>query len=129
MATNRTATKTSATKTTAKKPASAVRSVAKSAAAAPRKRVAAATKLPKAPVVALEKPAGKLVRDSFTMPRQDFDLIPALKKRALAFQRPTKKSELLRAGLQALAALDDKRLKDALDALVAIKAGRPKKPE
>ena len=124
MATNRTA-----TRTTARKPATAARTVTKSPAAAPRKRVAAATKVSKAPVVAHEKPAGKLVRDSFTMPRQDFDLIPALKKRALAFQRPTKKSELLRAGLQALAALDDKRLEAALDALVAIKAGRPKKPE
>ncbi|MBT9523923.1 MAG: hypothetical protein IV105_01595 [Rhizobacter sp.] len=116
-----------ATKTTAKQPAVAPRAVERSPAAAPRKRAAAATKVAQAPVVADVKAAGKLVRDSFTMPRQDFDLIPALKKRALAFQRPTKKSELLRAGLQALAALDDKRLKAALDALVAIKAGRPKK--
>ncbi len=76
-----------------------------------------------------EKPRVKLVRDSFTMPQLDFDLIPALKKRALAFQRPAKKSELLRAGLHALAALDDARLKKALDALTTIKAGRPKKPD
>ena len=37
------------------------------------------------------------------------------------------KSELLRAGLHALVALDDKALKAALDALAAVKTGRPKK--
>jgi hypothetical protein len=69
----------------------------------------------------------KLVRDGFTMPEADHGLIAVLKKRGLGFERPTKKSELLRAGLQALAALDDKRLKAALEALVPIKTGRPKK--
>lgn len=69
----------------------------------------------------------KLVRDSFTMPRADFELIAVLKERALGFRRPTKKSELLRAGLQALAALDDARLQAALEGLTPIKAGRPKK--
>lgn len=69
----------------------------------------------------------KLVRDSFTMPRADFALIAALKERTLVFKRPTKKSELLRAGLQALAALDDAQLQAALEQLVPIKTGRPKK--
>jgi hypothetical protein len=68
----------------------------------------------------------KLVRDSFTMPRVDFALIQQLKDRALGFKRPTKKSELLRAGLRALAAMDKKALQVALDALPQIKAGRPK---
>ncbi|MBC7956792.1 MAG: hypothetical protein H7Y33_13105 [Cytophagales bacterium] len=97
--------------------------------ATPVKKPSASSAVPKSTTAAgrAEKPRVKLVRDSFTMPHQDFDLIPALKKRALAFQRPAKKSELLRAGLQVLAALDDAHLKVALDALVAIKAGRPKK--
>lgn len=69
----------------------------------------------------------KLVRDSFTMPQADFDRIAQLKSRALAFMRPAKKSELLRAGLHALAALDDTRLRAALDALAPLKPGRPKK--
>lgn len=45
-------------------------------------------------------PAGKAkpVRDSFTMPQADYALIDKLKERALAFRRPAKKSELLRAG-------------------------------
>jgi hypothetical protein len=68
----------------------------------------------------------KLVRDSFTLPREDFELIAALKDRALDFKRPTKKSELLRAGLQVLASLDQAKLRAALDALRPLKAGRPK---
>ena len=69
----------------------------------------------------------KLIRDSFTLPREDFDLIAVLKERALGFKRPTKKSELLRAGLQLLARLDSAALQAALDALRPLKAGRPKK--
>lgn len=69
----------------------------------------------------------KLVRDSFTMPRSDFELIALLKERALTFKRPTKKSELLRAGLQALAELNQKQLQTALDRLPLLKSGRPKK--
>lgn len=61
------------------------------------------------------------------MPRVDFELIAQLKERALAFKRSTKKSELLRAGLQALATFSDKQLQAALGALLPIKAGRPKK--
>lgn len=73
------------------------------------------------------KVKAKLVRDSFTMPQSDFALIGALKERALGFKRPAKKSELLRAGLQALAGLNDSALKAALDALAPLKPGRPKK--
>ena len=69
----------------------------------------------------------KLVRDNFTMPRSDFELIALLKERALTFRRPTKKSELLRAGLQALAALNQQQLQKALDSLPLLKSGRQKK--
>ena len=122
------------------------------AAAAAKKPVArkpvvtkvAASKLPKAPKapkaekkqkpVAADKPTiaevpkqrVKLVRDSFTMPRDEFELIAQLKARALDFKRPAKKSELLRAGLQVLAALPNPQLLAALEALRPLKAGRPK---
>lgn len=76
---------------------------------------------------ALEAPSPKLVRDSFTMPADDFALVAVLKQRALQMQRPAKKSELLRAGLQALSALSPQALAKALDALAPVKAGRPKK--
>jgi hypothetical protein len=72
-------------------------------------------------------PKAKLVRDSFTMPAAEFALIAQLKSLALGLQRPTKKSELLRAGLQALSTLSASELKKALDGLPTLKAGRPKK--
>lgn len=90
----------------------------------------APAKAPATPTAEPPRPAkskAKLVRDSFTMPQADFDLVAALKQRALRFERPAKKSELLRAGLHVLSALDDKRLRAALDALMPLKPGRPKK--
>ncbi|CAD5374539.1 conserved hypothetical protein [Rubrivivax sp. A210] len=79
------------------------------------------------PVKKPAKPRPQLVRDSFTMPEGDFGLIAALKARALTAHRAAKKSELLRAGLQALAALDAAALAAALDRLAPVKTGRPKK--
>lgn len=78
----------------------------------------------------LEKPAKvrrKPVRDSFTMPEADFALIATLKARALSAQREVKKSELLRAGLHALAALATPALVAAIVQLEPVKIGRPKK--
>lgn len=103
-----------------------VAKAAKPAAQAKRKPAPAT-----APPAQLPKPAqppkkDKLIRDSFTLPREDFELIAALKDRALDFKRPTKKSELLRAGLQALAKLEPAALRAALEALRPLKAGRPK---
>ena len=61
------------------------------------------------------------------MPEGDFALITTLKARALGAQRHAKKSELLRAGLHALATMDAKALVEALERLEAVKIGRPKK--
>ena len=61
------------------------------------------------------------------MPQSDVALIAVLKERALGFQRPTLKSELLRAGLQVLAALGDEALLALLNRLPALATGRPKK--
>jgi hypothetical protein len=69
----------------------------------------------------------KLVRDGFTMPEPDFALIATLKGRALSAHREAKKSELLRAGLHALMALDGPALVAALGRLQPLKVGRPKK--
>lgn len=68
-----------------------------------------------------------LVRDGFTMPEADYALLKALKQRLLAQQREAKKSELLRAGLQALDRLGDAELVAALDRLAPVKTGRPPK--
>jgi hypothetical protein len=100
--------------------------------AAARKQPAKKTKAVPAPAAqeTQKKPPKqrvRLVRDSFTMPEPDFALIAALKARTMAAQRETKKSELLRAGLQVLMALDDATLMNALGRLQPLKLGRPKK--
>ena len=69
----------------------------------------------------------KLVRGSFTMTEADFAVIAALKARALGAKRAAKKSELVRAGLRVLGALDAKALVAALDQLETITTGRPRK--
>lgn len=69
----------------------------------------------------------KVVRDSFTMPQADYDLIAALKQKALKAGLHVKKSELLRASLKALDKLSAAQLKRSLTALEKIKTGRPKK--
>ena len=67
------------------------------------------------------------MRDSFTMPEDDFALIAKLKAMALSGSRAAKKSELLRAGLRILAVMDAESLVLALDRLQTVKTGRPKK--
>ena len=67
----------------------------------------------------------KLVRDSFTIPKQEYAAIDALKARALAQGVAIKKSELLRAGLMALNAMSDAKLKAALAQVPTLKTGRP----
>ena len=69
----------------------------------------------------------KLVRDSFTIPKDEYAAIDALKARALAQGVAIKKSELLRAGLMALTAMGDARFKTALAAVPTLKTGRPRR--
>lgn len=69
----------------------------------------------------------KMERDSFTMPKEEYAQIAILKKRLETLEKPVKKSELLRAGLKLLSAMDDAALKAALASIPVIKTGRPKK--
>jgi hypothetical protein len=93
--------------------------------AAPAKTVAKPTKKPKKDKKADGKV--KVVRDSFTMPQADYDLIAELKQKALKSGMHVKKSELLRASLQVLSRLSVAQLKAAISRLEKIKTGRPKK--
>lgn len=68
----------------------------------------------------------KLVRDSFTIPKDEYAVVETLKQRASTLAQPVKKSELLRAGLKVLATLSDNALRTALQAVPSIKTGRPK---
>jgi hypothetical protein len=89
----------------------------------------AVTKAPKAAAPEKIKPAKKpkLVRDSFTIPKDEYQAIDALKQRATGLQRTAKKSELLRAGLMALSAMNDKSLAAIRAKVPALKTGRPMK--
>lgn len=69
----------------------------------------------------------KLVRDSFTIPKPEYAVLEALKERAGRLGRPTKKSELLRAGIKALAAMGDADFLTGVAAVPAVKTGRPAK--
>ena len=112
--------------------------------AAPAAKVAAKPAR-KAPAAAPEKPAEapkaeklakvkkqtpkkiKLIRDSFSIPENDYVLFTTLKQRALAAGIDVKKSEVLRAALVTLAKLDDAALVTAIGLVERIKTGRPKK--
>lgn len=66
----------------------------------------------------------KLVRDSFAMPEAEYAVIGELKKRLAG---EYKKSELLRAGVAVLSALNEAELKAVMGHIERIKTGRPSK--
>jgi hypothetical protein len=68
----------------------------------------------------------KVVRDSFTMPQTDYELITALKKRSLESGIQTTKSEILRAGLLALNQMTEVEFVSKIETVEKIKTGRPK---
>ena len=88
--------------------------------AADKKKAAAPTKTAKEKKV-------KVVRDSFTLPKTELLQITEMKKRAMALGVEVKKSELIRAGLQALAGMADTAFKKAMANVPTIKTGRPAK--
>ena len=119
--------------TARKKPVSA-----KPAAKAARKAAKPAAKSrplpPPPPVQAVKKDAKeakekkpKLVRDSFTIPKTEYVVLEALKQRAAQSGAPAKKSEVLRAGIKALAGLTDAAFVDAMKSVPSLKTGRPAK--
>ena len=115
-----TSTKPSARKTPVKRVPAAAKAVAEPVAKVVRAEPAA--KKPK------KEQKVKVVRDSFTMPEGEYRKIAEIKEAALQAGQPVKKSEVLRAGLKALAAMTPAQLKRALAGLEKIKTGRPKKP-
>ncbi len=120
MASTKVAVKTPAKKVPAKAP------VVKVAVKATEKVKVKAVAKPKA-----EKPAKvkkpKLVRDSFTIPKAEYTVLDDLKQRAGKLANSVKKSEFIRAGIKALAAMSDSAFLAAVKAVPAIKTGRPTK--
>ncbi|WP_455204411.1 hypothetical protein [Kaarinaea lacus] len=69
----------------------------------------------------------KLIRDTFSMPDSDYRLIAKLMKRSPAQSARTTKSELVRAGIRVLNAMDDDDLEKVLTQVERLKTGRPAK--
>ncbi len=120
------------------KPAPNAKAALKTATTSPVKPAAKPAGRPTAPVavkamkaVKTIKPPkpkkDKLVRDSFTIPKSEHLVIDALKQRAVKLGSPAKRSELMRAGIKALAGMADGAFADALKNVPAIKTGRPSK--
>src|SRR5471032_3280714 len=139
------ASKASAEKPAAKAAAPAVKAAAKPAAkpaakAAPKAAAKPAAKSASkvAAVKTVAKPAektadakhkdsDKLVRDSFTMPEQEYAVLGQVKKSCLKAGFEIKKSELLRIGVALISQIDLATLQNVLAALPQLKTGRPKK--
>jgi hypothetical protein len=69
----------------------------------------------------------KLVRDSFTMPEDEYAALGEMKKTCLRAGMGVKKSELLRVAVSLLRKLELPQLQQALEELTPVKAGRPRK--
>lgn len=116
-----------AVKAAVKTPSKAVeKAVAKAPVKASAKPVVKPVAQPKVDKpVKLKKP--KLVRDSFTIPKAEYTVLGDLKQRATKLASAVKKTELIRAGIKALAAMSDAAFQAALKAVPTIKTGRPSK--
>jgi hypothetical protein len=103
---------------------------AKTAAASKAKETSAASKAKEATTAedkAKRPKKEKVVRDSFTMPKSDYEKIAVLKQKCLSQGVHVKKGELLRAGLQILEAATIEQLIGAVGAVETVKTGRPGK--
>ena len=69
----------------------------------------------------------KLVRDSFTMPEQEYETLAEMKKNCIKAGISVKKSELLRVAVSLLRKMDVPQVQQALTGLTPVKAGRPSK--
>ncbi len=67
----------------------------------------------------------KVIRDSFTLPSADYELIAAIRQRCLKSAVNATKSEVIRAGLHILQSLSDEELVQAIERLEKVKTGRP----
>lgn len=122
-----------AAKPAAEAPAKATRPAVKAAAKAAAKSLAAPAakraprKAPAAPPPAREADTARpvLVRDSFTMPEQEYAVLAEVKQACLRAGIDVKKSELLRIGVALLGQVDVAILKAVLAALPQLKTGRP----
>lgn len=67
----------------------------------------------------------RVIRDSFTIPGDEYELISQIKKRCMKAGISANKSEVLRAGLAALNTMPDGKLAEVFNHLARVKTGRP----
>jgi hypothetical protein len=132
-------TRATKTKSTTQKPTSATRvnarkSVSKTARNAVStsalktvSKTAGKTAKPAAALKLQPKKQAKLIRDSFSIPENEFALLAETKKNCLKAGLEIKKSELIRIGIILVHQLTLARLKKAKKVLQPVKTGRPKK--
>lgn len=101
--------------------------VPKKPAAAPLKPIQKPAALTKAEKKAAKPKKIKQVRDSFTMPENEYAVLAQVKKSCLKAGVEIKKSDLLRIGVSLIKNLKIAELKDILNSLTPLKVGRPKK--
>lgn len=106
----------------AKMPAAKVAAKTTASATTTSKAKASATE-----VKSVKEKKPKLIRDSLTMPKAEYAVLDELKLRAAKLSAPIKKTELIRAGIKALAAMSDSAFLAAAKAVPSLKTGRPSK--
>lgn len=89
------------------------------------KAEAAFSRKPAATPSRQESSESKVIRDSFTMPEDDYNLIAGIRSRCLKAGVTVNKSEVIRAGLNALNEMSDKELLEIIERLAKVKTGRP----
>lgn len=73
-----------------------------------------------------QKPRERVVRDTFSMPLNDYELIDKVKQRCLRLGLDTTRSEIVRAGIKHLSEIAEDNLTEILAKIVKLKPGRTK---
>lgn len=69
----------------------------------------------------------KIVKDSFTIPEEEYSLISKCQEKLLNYKKVFNKSEIIRLGLIALNNLKDEEILKLSEGLLRIKTGKPKR--
>ena len=77
-------------------------------------------------LISQNTPTIKTIRDTFTLPEDDYAIINHCKKRFLKQEVSVTKSEIIRIGLKVLEQMSDKEMGESYGLIKNIKIGRPK---
>jgi hypothetical protein len=77
-------------------------------------------------LIAQNTPTTKTIRDTFTLPEDDYAIIKHCRKRFLKQEVNVTKSEIIRIGLKVLEQMSDEEVGESYGLIRKIKIGRPK---